>query len=219
MSPNPPQKSTNSIKSKSKKARTIKDSTVIITVRIDEELNNNLEAIKRDLGISKADIIRNYLELSKYLIKQRTSVKSLDDQDFMIILKNHLRELVEIIAEEEQIILGDKLARFINEIALIKNRRDDLNYKLDLCNHLGFFRKYIDDQNYLLISKKFGPKKFVEAFTWRIFKSKQLNPRYTENELKGSKNLTQQYNREIHPLDRISSYYAYEFAKFPEGKT
>lgn len=215
MSPNPSQKSSTPIKSKSKKVKTRSDSTVVITVRIDEELNNNLEAIKRDLGISKADIIRNYLELSKYLIKQRTSVKSLDDQDFMIILKSYLRELVEVIPEEDQIVLGDKFARFINAIALIKNRID-INFKLDLCNNLGFFRKYIDDQNFLLISKKFGPKKFVEAFIWRIFKNKELNPRYTENELKGSKNLTQQYNREIRPLDRISSYYSFGFAKIPE---
>ncbi|GAH82862.1 unnamed protein product, partial [marine sediment metagenome] len=140
----------------------MKDSTVVITVRIDEELNKNLETIKRDLGISKADIIRNYLELSKCLIKQKNSVKSIDDQDFLIILKSYFRELVEITAEEEQINLGDKFARFINATALIKNKAEDLNFKLDLCNNLGFFRKYIDDQNYLLISKKFGPKKFVE---------------------------------------------------------
>ncbi len=215
MSPNPTAKSNSPSDSKSDASKNIKDSTVVITVRIDEELNKNLEAIKRDLGISKADIIRNYLELSKCLIKQKNSVKSVDDQDFIIIIKSYLRELVEVIAEEEQINLGDKFARFINAIALIKNKSDDLDFKLDLCNNLGFFRKYIDDQNYLLISKKFGSKKFVEAFTWRIFKNKEYNPRYTEDELKGSKNLTQQYNREIHPLDRISSYYSFEFAKIP----
>ncbi|MHA1933613.1 MAG: hypothetical protein ACW96X_13805 [Promethearchaeota archaeon] len=215
MSPNPTQKLKTSIDIEADKTKSMKDSTVVITVRIDEELNKNLETIKKDLGISKADIIRNYLELSKCLIKQKNSVKSLDDQDFMIILKSYFRELVEITAEEEQINLGDKFARFINATALIKNKTEDLNFKLDLCNNLGFFRKYIDDQNYLLISKKFGPKKFVEAFTWRIFKNKEFNPRYTEDELKGSKNLTQQYNREIHPLDRISSYYSFEFAKIP----
>jgi hypothetical protein len=221
MSPNVKQKSPNPVSSRSDKTKAVKDSTVVITVRIEEELNGILEAIKSELGISKADIIRNYLELSKYLIKQKSkylikqknSVKSLDDQDFIIVIKSFLRELVETIPEEEQINLGDKFARFINATALIKNKMDDLNFKLDLCNNFGFFRKYIDDQNYLLISKKFGSKKFVEAFAWRIFKNKQINPRFTEDELKGSKNLTQQYNREIHPLDRISSYYSFEFAK------
>ncbi|MFW9821623.1 MAG: hypothetical protein ACFFE4_01725 [Candidatus Thorarchaeota archaeon] len=215
MGPDSVQKSSKLADSKSRKSKSITNSTVVITVRIDEELNDNLEAIKSDLGISKADIIRNYLELSKCLIKQKTSIKSLDDQDFMIILRSDLRELLENITEEEQINLGDKFARFVNAIALIKDKMDDLDFKLELCNNLGFFRKYVDDQNYLLISKKFGPKKFVEAFTWRFFKNKQFNPRYTEDELKGSKNLTQQYNREIHPLDRISSYYSFEFAKIP----
>ncbi|MFW9894417.1 MAG: ribbon-helix-helix domain-containing protein [Candidatus Thorarchaeota archaeon] len=215
MSPNSVPKSSNLADNKSRRSKSNIDSTVVITVRIDEELNENLEAIKRDLGISKADIIRNYLELSKCLIKQKISIKSLDDQDFIIILRNDLRQLLENITEEEQINLGDKFARFINAIALVKDKMDDLEFKLDLCNNLGFFRKYVDDQNYLLISKKFGPKKFVEAFTWRFFTNKQFNPRYTEDELKGSKNLTQQYNREIHPLDRISSYYSFEFAKIP----
>lgn len=216
MSHNPAQKSSISAKSQSDSGRNLKDSTVVITVRIDKELNTQLENIRRDLGISKANLIRNYLELSQCIIKQKTYLKSLDDQDFIIIIKSYLRDIVEKVEEAEQITLGDKIARFINSIALTKNRVDDLDFKLDLCNNLGFFRKFIDDQNYVLISKKFGPKKFVEAFTWQLFKEKEFNSRYTEEELKGSKNLTQQYNKEIHPVDRISSYYSFEFAKIPE---
>lgn len=216
MSPTTSQKSSIPAKTKSDRGRKLNNSTVVITVRIEEELNENLDMIKKDIGISKADLIRNYLELSYCLIKQKNSVKSLDDRDFVIIKKSYLRKLVEKVEEDEQINLGDKFARFINSLALIKNRVDDLNFKLDLCNNLGFFRKYIDDQNYVLISKKFGPKKFVEAFTWRLFKKKELNPRFTEEELKGSKNLTQQYKREIHPIERISSYYSFEFAKKQE---
>ncbi|MFX1376179.1 MAG: hypothetical protein ACFFA0_10225 [Promethearchaeota archaeon] len=216
MSHDPTQESTFSLISQPKKRNESKDSSVVITVRIDEQLNSGLEKIKRDLGISKANIIRNYLEFSQCVIKQKNSIKSLDDQDFIIIMRSFLREIIEKIEEPEQILLGDKLARFINSISLIKNRVDDLNFKLDLCNNLGFFRKYIDDQSYVLISKKFGPKKFVEAFTWQLFKKKEFNSRYTEEELKGSKSLTQQYKKEIHPVDRISSYYSFEFAKIPE---
>ena len=216
MSHNPAQISPSSTKSQSENDKESKSSSVVITVRIDEELNSSLENIKRDIGISKANIIRNYLEFSQCLIKQKTSVKSLDDQDFIIIMRSFLREIIEKAEETEQILLGDKLARFINSITLIKNKGDDLNFKLDLCNNLGFFRKYIDDQNYVLVSKKFGPKKFVEAFSWQLFNKKEFNSRYTEEELKGSKSLTQQYNKEIHPVDRISSYYSFEFAKMPE---
>ncbi len=101
----------------------------------------------------------------------------------------------------------------------IKSRSDDINFKLELCNNLGFFRNYIDDENYILIYKKFGPKKFVEAFTWRLFKKKEINRRFTENELKNSKNLTQQYNRDIHPVERSSSYYSFEFAKIQQEES
>jgi hypothetical protein len=219
MTPNSNQKSSITLNSNSIKESPSKNSSVVITVRIDEELNTNLENIKRDIGISKANLIRYYLEFSQCLIKQKNSVKSLDDQDFIIIIRSLLRELIEKIDEADQISLGDKFARFINSIALVKNKGDDLNFKLDLCNNLGFFRKYIDEQNYVLISKKFGPKKFVEAFIWQLFKKKEFNSRYTEEELKGSKNLKQQYNKEIHPIDRISSYYSFEFAKMSEEES
>ena len=216
MSPNSEQTSPSTLNFQSEKENKSKNPTVVITVRIDEELNSNLESIKEERGISKANLIRNYLELSQILVKQKKSLKSLDDQDFLIIMRGFLREIIEKVEETEQISLGDKLARFINSISLIKNKVDDLDFKLDLCNNLGFFRKYVDDQNYVLISKKFGPKKFVEAFIWQLFKKKEFNSRYTEEELKGSKNLTQQYNKEIHPVDRISSYYSFEFARMVE---
>jgi len=216
MSPDSDQKSPKDQNPQSDSQRSSNYSTVVITVRIDEELNNNLESIKKEFGISKANLIRNYLEFSHCLIKQKTSIKSLDDQDFIIVIRSFLQDLIEKTEESDQIMMGDKFARFINSLALTKNRADDLNFKLDLCNNLGFFRKYVDDQNYVLISKKFGPKKFVEAFTWQLFKKKEFNPRYTEEELKGSKSLTQQYNKEIHPIDRISSYYSFEFAKISE---
>lgn len=216
MTPNLEQNSPSSLNSLSEKENKSKNPSVVITVRIDEELNSNLESIKRDSGISKANLIRNYLEFSQCLIKQKNSVKSLDDQDFIIIIRSFFRDFVAKVEEAEQILLGDKLARFLNSLSLIKNKEDDLEFKLDLCNNLGFFRTYVDDQNYVLISKKFGPKKFVEAFIWQLFTKKEFNSRYTEEELKGSKNLTQQYNKEIHPVDRISSYYSFEFAKMPE---
>lgn len=203
----------------SDKRKKLKDSTSVITVRIDEELNKNLDNIKKEFGISKADLIRNYLELSQCLIKQKNSVRSLNDRDFIIIKKSYLRKLIVKEAEEEQIDLGDNLAHFINDIARIKSRGDDINFKLEMCNNLGFFRNYIDDENYILISKKFGPKKFVEAFTWQLFKKKEMNPRFTENELKNSKNLTQQYNRDIHPVERSSSYFSFEFAKIQQEES
>ena len=134
MSQRSTQSSTSSVKSQSSTGNEAKGSSVVITVRIDEELNSSLEKIKRDIGISKANLIRNYLELSQCLIKRKNSVKSLDDQDFIIVIKSFLREIIEKLEESEQILLGDKLARFINSTALIKNKGNDLDFKLELCN-------------------------------------------------------------------------------------
>lgn len=216
MSPNPTQKSANSAKFPSANGKNSKDSTVVITVRIDEDLNNNIEEIRQKLGISKADFIRNYLEMSKSIIKQKGSIISLNKRDLMIVKRSYLRKLIEGSVEGEQIKLGDKLGLFINDIARIKGKVDDIDYKLDLCDSLGFFLRDIDHEGYINILKKFGPKKFVEAFIWRLFKQEEFNSKYTEEELKGSKSLTQQYEKEIQTVNRSSSHYSFEFAKIPE---
>ncbi|MFX1345017.1 MAG: ribbon-helix-helix protein, CopG family [Promethearchaeota archaeon] len=215
MSPIPTQKSTNPTKFYSNAIRKSKNSTVVITVRIDEDLNNKIEEIREKLGISKADFIRNYLEMSKSIIKQKTSIKSLNKRDLIIVKRSYLRKLIERSDESEQIKLGDKLGRFINDIGRINGKVDDISYKLDLCDSLGFFLRDVDNEGYINIIKKFGPKKFVEAFIWRLFKQEEFNLRYTEEELKGSKSLTQQYEKEIQAVNRSSSHYSFEFAKLP----
>jgi hypothetical protein len=216
MSPNSIQKSATSAKLRSSDGRKAKDSTVVITVRIDEDLNNNIEEVRQKLGISKADFIRNYLEMSKSIIKQKNSIQSLNKRDLMIVKRSYLRKLTETSVEGEQIKLGDKLGRFINDIARINGKVDDIDYKLDLCDSLGFFPREVDKEGYIIVLKKFGPKKFVEAFIWRLFKQDEFNSKYTEEELKGSKSLTQQYEKEIQSVNRSSSHYSFEFAKLPE---
>lgn len=190
-----------------------KNNQKVITIRIDSELNDQLDIIKNRLGISKADLIRNYLELSKCLLKQKSSLKSLNNRDFIIIKRSYLRKMIAELDEEEQIRSGDKLARFINDLGRINGKDDDIIYKLELCDYMGFFPFFIDNENSLLISKKFGPQKFVEAFTYRLFKKKEYNIRFIEEELKGSKSLRDQYNKEVQPEDKTSSHYSFKFAK------
>jgi len=216
MSPSPSQRSATSAKLPSDNGRKSRDSTVVITVRIDEDLNNNIEEIRQKLGISKADFIRNYLEMSKSIIKQKGSIKSLNKRDLVIVKRSYLRKLIESSVEGDQINLGDKLGRFINDIATINGKIDDIHYKLDLCDSLGLFPREVDKERYVNILKKFGPKKFVEAFVWRLFKQDEFNSRYTEEELKSSKSLTQQYEKEIQSVYRSSSYYSFEFVKLPD---
>jgi hypothetical protein len=190
-----------------------KNSQKVITIRIDDELNKHLDYMKNRLGLSKADLIRNYLELSKYLIKQKSSIKSLNNRDFIIIKRSYLRKIVLNLDEVEQIRLGDKLARFINDIGRINGKEDDLEYKLNLCDNMGFFPFFVDNDSSILITKKFGPQRFVEAFTYRLFKKKEYNSRFIDEELKGSKSLRDQYSKEIQPEDKSSSHYSYKFAK------
>jgi len=194
-----------------------KKPTKVITIRIDEELNDHLDNMKERMGISKTNLIKNYLELSKYLIKHKTAIQSLNDRDLVVVKKSFLRNIIERQEEKEQLNSGDKLARFVNDIARIYGKQEDLRYKIDFCDNLGFFNSFFDDNNYLLTSKKFGPKKFVEAFLWRLFKQKELNSNYIEEEMKGNKSLRQKYKSEIKELSsQMSSHYSYEFAKIPK---
>lgn len=194
-----------------------KESTTVITVRIDEELSNNIEKIQTKLGTSKADLIRNYLEMSKFIVKQKNSIKSLNDRDFVIIKRSYLRKLIENESEDEQINLGNKLAKFVNDIARINGKLEDIYYKLDFCENLGLFAKFIDDEQYVLIDKKFGPQKFVEAFTWRIFNQpSEFNIDWVSSKIETQSKIRTTYNNKVQPIERSSSHFSFEFAKIPE---
>ncbi|MFX0074316.1 MAG: hypothetical protein ACFE96_02660 [Candidatus Hermodarchaeota archaeon] len=195
---------------------TPKKATKVITIRINEELNEHLDRMNKRIGITKTNLIKNYLKLSKYIIKQKSALQSLNDRDLVIIKRSFLRNLIERLEESEQLLFGDKLGVFINDIARIYGKQEDIPYKVDFCDNLGFFSSIIDDDNNLLVIRKFGPKKFVEALLWRIFEQKELNPNYIEEEMKGNKSLRQKYNNQIKELDISSSHYSYEFAKIPE---
>ena len=194
-----------------------KKATKVITIRIDEELNDNLDKMNKRMGVTKTSLIKNYLELSKYLIKQKLALKSLNDRDLVVVKRSFLRNLIERLDESEQLIFGDKLGVFINDIARIYGKQENICYKVDFCDNLGFFSSILDDDNNLLVVRKLGPKKFVEAFLWRLFEQKELNPNYTEDEIKENKSLRQKYKSQIKELDISSSHYSYEFAKFPEN--
>ena len=191
--------------------------TKVITIRIDGELNDQLDRMHKRMGITKTSLIKNYLELSKYLIKQKSALQSLNDRDLVVVKRSFLRNLIERLDESDQLNFGDKLGVLINDIARIYGKQEDIRYKVDFCDNLGFFSSILDDDNNLLVVKKLGPKKFVEAFLWRLFEQKELNRDYIEDEMKGNKSLRQKYKNQIKALDISSSHYSYEFAKIPEN--
>ena len=188
----------------------------VLTVRIDEELDQILNDIKEKKGISKADLIRNYLEQVKYVYIDQESIRSLDDRDLIIIKRSTFRKYLEKFDDIEQMKQGIRYARFINDIARVLGKIDEINYKLDLCQNLGFFKKFIDAKNYILISNKFGTKKFVEAFTYKlIFHQPEIefDFNFTDEAIEKSSSVRKDYNKIIQPVDRANSYYAFEFAK------
>ncbi|MHA2288331.1 MAG: hypothetical protein ACXABG_06050 [Promethearchaeota archaeon] len=161
-------------------------------------------------------MIKHYLGLSKYIVKQKSALQSLNDRDLVVVKRSFLRSLIERLDESEQLNYGDKLGVFINDIARIYGKQEDKCYKVDFCDNLGYFSSIIDDDDNLLVVRKFGPKKFVEAFLWRLFEQKELNPNYIEEEMKGNKSLRQKYKNQIKESSISSSHYSYEFAKIPE---
>jgi len=193
-----------------------KKATKVITIRIDAELNDHLDKLNKRLGITKTNLIKHYLELSKYLVKQKSTLQSLNDRDLVVVKRSFLRGLIDRMEESEQLSFGDKLGVFINDIARIFGKQEDINYKVDFCDNLGYLSSILDDDNNLLVVKKFGPKKFVEAFLWRLFEQKELNPNYIEEEMKESKSLRQKYRNQLKASGISSSHYSYEFAKIPE---
>lgn len=222
MNPNPTAKSPSPRKPISDRRSKLKESTNVITVRIDEDLNHTIEKIRSKLGISKADFIRKYLDMSKYLIIQNNIIKSLNDRDFIIVKKSFHRKLIESLDEEQQIDFGVKAARFINDIARLQGQLDTIEYKLDLCEHLGFFPKFIDEENFILFSKKFGPKKFIEAFVYKLINyepKSEYDERFLDKDIETNKSLRAQYNKIIQPLERSSSHFSFGFAKIPEEET
>ncbi|MFX1441956.1 MAG: hypothetical protein ACFFHV_00955 [Promethearchaeota archaeon] len=190
----------------------------VLTVRINKEIDELLEKVKERKGTTKAMLIRNYLEMIKYISINNGSIRSLDDRNLVIIKRKTFKNYLKNFGEEEQIRQGIKLAESINDIARVQGKLDDISYKLDLCEHLGFFPKFIDEEGYILFSDKFGPKKFVEAFIYKLINFQpddEYDMNFSEEGLEKSKDVRKDYQKKINPVKRASSYYAFEFAKIP----
>ena len=141
-----------------KKIKSSDKTTSVLTIRVDHNFNKIINEISEKRGLPKSVIIRNYLELARYILIDHNSVKSLNDNDLIMFKRSFFKRSVEELDEVQQIERGMELAQFINDIARLQNQVDNLNFKLELCQHYGFFPKFIDKQNFILFSKKFGPQ-------------------------------------------------------------
>ena len=194
----------------------------VLTIRIDDSLNETLEEICKKRRITKASLIRNYLKMASFILVDQNSIKSLNDIDLIMLKRSFYYKIIEGFAETDQIDLGLEYAQFINDLARREGKIGDIEYKLDTCEHLGLFRKNIDRENYILFSKEFAPEKFVEAFAFLLITNGdegEFKKDWVSDKMKGNKSLTQAYKKLIAKVERDASYYSYEFAKIPEEES
>jgi len=190
----------------------------VLTIRIDEDLDSKFNKQAIQTNITKANLIREYLEMAKYFNIKKNLFQSLNNNDLILVKQNFFNSIISIIEDInpiKSIDLGTDLADFINDLARIEEKSDDIEYKLDLCERYGLFPKFVDKGNYILI-KKFAPKKFVEAFVWQLItegKTGDFDKTFIDSEMEENKKLMTKYESQIQPVKRDNSYYSFEFAK------
>lgn len=189
-----------------------KEDKVVLTVRIDSDLDDSINLVRDNLRISKADLIRSYLNLTNYLQIRAGEIKTSDNIDFIFLSRNIFTECINTIDELGQVKIGEKLANFVIGIARNRNEQENLDFKLDICDTLGFFPKYIDAEDYIYIVHEFGPQKFAEAFIWYLIRQEKYP--FLESDMANNKKLRSRYNEEvIVKPERSARNYTFEFAK------
>lgn len=191
----------------------------VLTIRINNDLDEILNEICEKKRVTKAYLIRNYLHMARFVFIDRDSIKSTNDNDLILLKRSFFNDLINNFEEEEQIDMGIEIAQFINDLARLEGKIDDLDYKLDLCAQYGLFPKYIDKENYVLISNKFGPEKFVEAFTYKLVKmgsEQDFDKSWTTEQLAKSKDAKKAYKQKVNPIRRSAEHYSFEFARLEQ---
>ena len=194
----------------------------VLTIRIDKSLDENLEEICKKRRITKATLIRNYLNMANFILVDQNSMKSLNDINLIMLKRSFFYKIIEGFDETDQIDLGLEYAQFINDLARRQGEIENLEYKLDICEHLGLFRKNIDKESYILFSKELAPEKFVEAFAFILITNGdegEFKKDWVTDKLKSNKTLRQAFEKKITKVERDASYYSYEFAKIPEEES
>ncbi|MFO8017316.1 MAG: CopG family transcriptional regulator [Promethearchaeia archaeon] len=204
-----------------KKKKKNKKKSAVITIRIDAELDERLNKISDSKQLSKAALIRNYLNLARFFVIDYNSITSLNKNELLLLKRNYLKDLLENMDQIAQIDMGEDLGRFINDLARLQGKLPDIEFKLDMCQAYGFFPKFIDNEGYILFPKQFGTKKFVESFVWRLItmgNKGDFDKDYTEENIEDSRRTRSSYYDDIQPVRRDATHYAFEFARLKEGE-
>ncbi|TXT54436.1 MAG: hypothetical protein BAJALOKI2v1_780012 [Promethearchaeota archaeon] len=197
------------------------DNSSVLTIRIDDNVNKRLDDISERRRTTKASVIRDYLEMAKYILLDPKSITSLNKNDLILIKRNTFKTILDRFDEITQIEFGTRIAQFINDLARLQGRINDIEYKLDICEKFGFFPKFIDKERYILFSKLFGPRRFVEAFVWRLITKGDkgdFDKSFISNEIDDNKKVRASYEEKIQPIRRDASHFAFEFANLEKIK-
>jgi hypothetical protein len=146
-------------------------------------------------------------------------LKSLNQNDLIVLKKQFFKSIISERDERQQIELGKEMGRFINDMARLQGKIDEIPYKLDLCEKYGLFPKFVDTEGYILIHKSFGPRRFVESFMWYLITMAEkgdFNKEFITEEIEDSSRTRRDYEDEIQPVHRDASHYAFGFAKIEE---
>ncbi len=193
-----------------------KHESTVLTVRIKKNLDEVLNTIAENRHLTKAAVIREYLEKSEFFLMDHNSIKSLNQNELILLKRRFFNKIISELDEKRQIELATELARFINDLARLKGKMNDIPYKLDLCEEYGLFPKFLDEEGFILINKKFGPKRFVEAFMWILITmgdKGDYDREFTTEEIEDSKKVAERYMETIQPVRRDETHYAFEFAR------
>ncbi|TFF88805.1 MAG: hypothetical protein EU548_08395, partial [Promethearchaeota archaeon] len=198
-----------------------KEDTLEIKIKIGNDLLSNLKEQSQMRGITVEHLMKEYLELSNSIMKHHNSLKSLNDNSLIILKKQFFKSIISEFRDDYLIERGKEMGQFINNLARVQGKVDDIPHKLELCELYGFFPKKVDDEGYILIDKSFGPRRFVESCTWYLItmgEQGEFDKEFTTRGIEDSNKIYRAYKNKILPVFRDSGYYAFEFARIhPDG--
>ncbi len=168
----------------------------IFTLRLNEDLIKQINRLSSEMGVSKSKFAKSYIQLSKFfLVEPNLNLTTFSKMDLSIfpteILKD-LLQLLQLLPEKNQIMIGDKLGTIINnnfQIAGLQN----LDEKRELIQGYNWIKFTLvsltdeekdpkDSKKKIEIEKKFWgipkdmwPISVIHAMLYRLIRNQKFN--------------------------------------------
>lgn len=188
-----------------------------ITVRISSDLEEQLKFIaEKILNDKKGSVIRNFLSLAEILaIHNDGTIRGYNNRSLMVLKQETIQNILSKLDEKSQMDLGDDMALYVNDICRIKGDFS-LEYKLKLCNRLGWFLLIFDSNRNIQIPHEFGPENFVKSFCYRLVNEKKMPMRFLSENISSDK-IKKEYERVFGKGENApSDYYTFTFMHLRE---